>query len=286
MRRILIGVAVLLLSAGTATAVQAATAAAAAPVPPGVSVSGMTYQPGAHVPPTHLPQITRVNGANAALSSTNWSGYGDVACGTCSLRYVAASFTLPSVNCKNSPDGSLASFFAGLDGIGDTTVEQAGVTAGCSGGTASYFAWYEMFPLAPVAFSGVGPGDAISVTIYYNAGTNHWQLGLTDLTTGGTIATAQTCPSGSSCRNHSAEVIAEAPSSSSGAVLPLADFGQGNFEAVQVTSRNGMHGALASNSLWTTDSLTMVNSTGSATLAAPGPVFGGQAFQDTWHAAQ
>jgi hypothetical protein len=280
MRRILIAAAVLLVSAGTATAVQAASAA---PVPPGVSVKGMTYQPGAHIPATHLPRITPVN---AALQTTNWSGYADVVCGTCSLRYVAASFTLPSVNCKTSPDGSLVSVFAGLDGIGDTTVEQTGVTAQCSGGTASYFAWYEMFPLAPVAFTGVGPGDAISATVYYNAGTKRWQLGLTDLTTGGNIATAQACPSGSSCRNHSAEVIAEAPSSSSGAVLPLADFGQANLEAIQVTSLNGTHGSMSTNSLWTADSLTMVNSTGSAILAAPGPVFGGQAFQDTWHAAQ
>jgi hypothetical protein len=283
MRRILIAAAVLLMAAGTATAVQAATAATAAPVPPGASVHGMTYQPGAHVPATHLPQFKLVN---SAFQSTNWSGYADVACSTCSLRYVAASFTMPSVNCKNSPDGSFASFFVGLDGIGDSTVEQIGTTAGCSGGTASYLAFYEMFPSAPVGFTGISPGDAISVAVYFNAATNHWQLGLTDLTTGGTIATAQACPSGSTCRNHSAEVIGEAPSSSSGAVLPLADFGQANNEAVQVTSLNGTHGALTSNSLWTTDSLTMVNSTGSATLAAPGPTFGGQAFQDTWHAAQ
>jgi hypothetical protein len=276
----MLGVAALLLSAGTATAVQAATAA---PTPPGVTVRGMTYQPGARVPATHLPRIMPVN---AALKSTNWSGYADVTCGTCALRYVAASFTLPSLNCKNSPDGSLASFFVGLDGIGDSTVEQIGTTSGCSGGTASYLAFYEMFPFAPVAFSGISPGDAISVAVYFNSATNRWQLGLTDVTTGGNIATVQACPSGSTCRNRSAEVIAEAPSSASGSILPLADFGQANFEAVQVTSRNGTHGTLTSNSLWTADSLTMVDSTGSKTLAAPGPAYGGQAFQQTWHAAQ
>jgi hypothetical protein len=275
----MLGVAVLLLSAGAATGVQAATAA---PVPPGVTVSRMIYQPGAHVPATHLPRIMPVNGA---LKSTNWSGYADVACGTCAIRYVTASFTMPSVNCKNSPDGSFAGFFAGLDGIGDTTVEQVGVSAGCSGGSASYLAFYEMFPLAPVGFSGVSPGDAISVAVFYNSTTHRWQLGLTDLTTGGKIATAQACPSGSTCRNHSAEVITEAPSNASGSVLPLADFGQANFEAIQVTSRSGTHGALTSNSLWTADSLTMVNSTGTATLAAPGPAYAGQAFQDTWRAA-
>jgi Peptidase A4 family len=280
------GVAALLLSAGTATAVQAATAA---PTPTGVTVSRMTYQPGAHVPATHLPRITSANGAlpvNAALQSTNWAGYADVTCGTCALRYVAASFTLPSLNCKNSPDGSFASFFVGLDGIGDSTVEQIGTTSECSGGAASYLAFYEMFPLAPVGFSGISPGDAISVAAYFNSVTNRWQLGLTDVTTGGTVATVQACPSGSACRNRSAEIITEAPSSAGGSILPLADFGQAGFEAIQVTSRNGTHGALTSNSLWTADSLTMVNSTGNKMLAVPGPAYGGQAFQDTWRAAQ
>ena len=278
MKRTMLAVAVLLLSIGTATAVQAATTT---PVPRGVQVSGMTYQPGAHLPATHLPRITPFN---AALESGNWSGYADVACGTCAIRYVATSFTVPSVNCAKSPDGSFAGIFAGLDGVTSKTVEQIGVEAACSGGTASYDAFYEMFPSAPVAFSGISPGDAISMAVYFNAATNHWQLGLTDLTTGGNIATVQACPSGSVCRNASAEVIAEAPSSSTGAILPLVDFGQVNHEAITVTSRNGTHGAMISNGLWTTDSITMVNS-GGKVLAQPGPVYGGQAFQETWQAA-
>jgi hypothetical protein len=275
MKRILLAVAALLLAAGAVTAAHAATAAT---VPPGVQVSGMTYQPGVHLPATHLPHVTLVNGA---LHSKNWSGYVDVACPTCALRYVAASFTLPSVNCARSPDGSHTSFWAGLDGFNDSTAEQTGADAFCSGGTANYFAWYEMFPLPPVAFSGVSPGDAISVTVYYNASTRHWQLGLIDLTNGGTLSAAVLCPSGSVCRNASAEVITEAPSLSSGAVLPLADFGQAGYEGIQVTSRSGTHGAMTSNGLWTTDSISMVNSTGN-TLALPSPAYGGQAFQDFW----
>jgi len=278
MKRIMLAAAALLLSVGTATAAQAATAAAP---PPGVHVSGMTYQPGTHLPATHLPRIVPFN---TALKSNNWSGYADVACSTCAIRYVATSFTVPSVNCAKSPDGSFAGIFAGLDGITSRTVEQVGVEAGCSGGTASYAAFYEMFPNAPVAFSGISPGDAINANVYFNTATHRWQLTLTDLTTGGTIATAQACPSGSACRNSSAEVIAEAPSSSTGTILPLVDFGQVNHVAIAVTSLNGTHGAFTSNGLWTTDSLTMVNSAG-RTLAQPGPAYGGQAFQDTWRAA-
>jgi hypothetical protein len=278
MKRIMLAVAALLLSGGTATAVQAATTAT---VPPGVHVTGMTYQPGTHLPATHLPATTRYH---AALQADNWSGYADVACSTCAVRYVAASFTVPSVNCAKSPDGSFAGIFAGLDGVVSRTVEQIGVEAGCSGGTASYAAFYEMFPNAPVAFSGISPGDAISANVFFNAATHHWQLTLTDITTGGNIATAQTCPAGSVCRNASAEVIAEAPSSSTGAILPLVDFGQVNHEAIVVTSRSGTRGSMVSNGLWTTDSITMVNSAGKI-LAQPGPAYGGQAFQDTWRAA-
>ena len=280
MKRIMLAAAaLLLLSAGSATAARAATAAAP---PPGVHVSGgMSYQPGTHLPATHLPRFAPFN---TALKSNNWSGYADVACSTCAIRYVATSFTVPSVNCAKSPDGSFAGIFAGLDGITSQTVEQIGVEAGCSGGTASYAAFYEMFPNPPVSFSGISPGDAISMGVYFNSATHHWQLTLTDVTTGGTIATAQACPSGSSCRNSSAEVIAEAPSSSTGTILPLVDFGQLNHVAIAVTSLNGTRGAMTSNGLWTTDSITMVSSAGK-TLAQPGPVYGGQAFQDTWKAA-
>jgi len=279
MKRIMLAVAALLLSAGTATAAQAATTASA---PPGVRVSGMTYQPGVHLPKTHLPHVTTVN---ANLRSDNWSGYADVVCSTCALRYVAASFTLPSVNCAGSPDGAAVSTWVGLDGVTSSTVEQIGTVAECSGGTASYSAFYEMFPNNPVGFTGVNPGDAISANVYFNATNNRWQLSLTDLTSGGQIATSQACPSGSRCRNSSAEVITEAPFSTvTNATVPLARFGQASYQAIQVTSRNGTRGGMTSNGLWTTDSITMVNASGKV-LAQPGPVYGGQAFQDTWRAA-
>ncbi len=282
MKRIVLVVVALLLSAGTATAVNAATTS---PLPPGVHVSGMTYQPGAHLPATRPPQLALVNGT---LGSENWSGYADVACGTCALRYVAASYTLPSVNCANSPNGSAAGFFVGLDGIFDFTVEQIGAAASCSGGTASYQVFFEMFPNPPVVFTGVSPGDALSANVFFNAATNHWQLTLTDLTNGKNLAAAETCPAGSTCRNASAEVITERPStgaSTGASLVPLVDFGQSNYEAIKVTSRNGTHGSMISNGLWTTDLIDMVNSSGIA-LALPGPAYGGQAFQDTWEAAQ
>lgn len=263
-----------------AAGITAADAASTAALPAGTHVSQMTYQPGARLPMTHLPHPSPVN---ASFTSGNWSGYADVACSTCAVRYAATSFTLPSVNCGKSPDGSYAALWVGLDGWNDSTVEQTGIDAFCSSGMPGYDAWYEMYPLPPVVFTGVNPGDAISVSVYYNAGTRQWQLGLTDLTTGGFINTSQPCPAGSVCRNASAEVITEAPYSNG--TLPLADFAQSGYQNIQVTSRSGTRGNMASNGIWIADSLSMVGSGGNS-LAVPGPVYGGQAFMDTWHASQ
>src|SRR5712691_6234608 len=108
-----------------------------------------------------------------------------------------------------------------------------------------------MVPQAPLGFYGISPGGAISVNVFFNAATNHCQLTLTDLTTGGNIATAQTCPNGSVSLNSSAELITEAPSSSpTGAIIPLVDFGKVHNEAIAVTSRNGSRGSMIWNGLW------------------------------------
>jgi len=258
-------------------------AAAAQPLPPRTTATGMAYQPGAAIPRTHLPELRFTTAAATTLRSFNWSGYVAEACGSCKLRYVAATFTLPSFNCANSPDNSWAAYWVGLDGATSGSVEQTGIEANCTAGTANYFAFYEMYPLAPVAFSGVNPGDSLTAAVYWNAATNQWQLGLTDQTTGGSIATSQPCPSSITCANVNAEVITEAPSA--GSTTPLADFGTSTYANIAVTSRNGTRGAMTSNGLWTAYPINLEGASGD-TLAAPGPAWAGSAFLDTWHAAQ
>ena len=280
MKRIVLAVATVLLAAGVATG---ASAAAAAPLPNGVHVKGLTYQPGVHLAAPHLPRFTPAN--IGTLKSTNWSGYVDVACKTCAVRYVGASFNLPSVNCSALPDGSTVSFWAGLDGFSDTATEQIGAAAQCKSGAASYFLWYEMFPLIAVVFTGVNPGDAISMSVYYNAGTGKWQLVLNDLANGKNLTSVQSCPSGSKCLNSSAEVITEAASTSSGAAVPLPNFAQVGYEGIAVTSRSGLHGSMTPTGLWNTDAIDLVGNAGNS-LAVVGPAYGGQAFLGTWKAAQ
>jgi hypothetical protein len=271
----------LLLAAAALAVVPAAAAhASMAPAAATVHVHGFRLDPGQH-PSTHLPE-RRGSARNGAAASDNWSGYADVACGTCALRYVAATFTVPSVNCDASPANAYVSEWVGLDGWGNSTVEQTGLTAFCVGGQPSYYAWYEMYPGAPVAYTApMNPGDAITTAVYFDASTGLYQLALDDVTAGDSLAVSEPCPAGSACANSSADVITEAPSL--GGTLPLADYGQMSYVDAQVTSRNGTHGDLAPNRLWSTDSITMDNPAGQ--VSTPSPAEGGQAFYVTWSAS-
>src|ERR671932_523536 len=78
-------------------------------------------------------------------TSSNWSGYSAI-----NGRYttVSASWKQPTASCTSQT--TYSSFWVGLDGDGSNTVEQTGTSADCSGGTARYYAWYEMYPKFPV----------------------------------------------------------------------------------------------------------------------------------------
>jgi hypothetical protein len=239
---------------------------------------------GARLPSTHLPYLA----PQMSVASSNWSGYAAAADSGVRIRFVSANFTVPSLNCANSPLGSSGSAYAGhwagLDGFNDATAEQTGVDAFCdSSGTPAYYAWYEMYPLAPVAFTGVNPGDAIHVSVFFDG--SAYNLVLTDLTTGGFINTTQPCPSGSTCRNKSAEVITEDPGGAVAGGFDLADFGMANYTGASVTSLTGTHGTLAAQPKdWTSTEIVMED-TGGTMMAVPSALEGGQAFNVAWRSA-
>jgi Peptidase A4 family len=240
------------------------------------------------IPRTHLPRPETVKGTteNQTLVQTrNWSGYADLACGTCALRYVQASFNVPSVNCTKTPN-TYVSLWDGLDGLTSSTVEQTGVLEVCSGTTPSYYSWYEMYPLDPVYFAitGFGPGDAVSVEVFFDyTSTHEYYLTFNDVTQGVGFTASQPCAA-LSCPNSSAEVIAEAPYSSG--YLPLADFGQASFNNATVTSRNITRGNLGNGPLWSSYDIEMFN--GPDDLANPGSLSNlgiYSEFEDTWYAS-
>jgi hypothetical protein len=285
----------LALSATAATTVTAATATAApatrsvtaapgtrASPKPVVRVQGM-HLVHVQLPRTHLPHLARL----AVVKSGNWSGYAAVARKGVRLKFISASFSVPSVNCQKSTLGSsgfaYASNWAGLDGFNSATVEQTGVDSFCdASGNPQYDAWYELFPLQPVVFSGVSAGDAMSASVFYTG--SGYSITLTDLTSGGKIQTTRPCPRGATCKNSSAEVITEDPGMAAPTV-DLADFGMVNVTGAAVTSLNGTHGSLTASSLWTSSEILMTNSAGKV-MSQPSGLFGGKAYNVTWRLSQ
>jgi peptidase A4-like protein len=207
------------------------------------------------------------NATNAGATSENWAGYTSAgAAGT--FTSVSASWAQPAVTCTAT--NTFSSFWVGLDGDGTNSVEQTGTEADCNDGAAAYQGWFEMFPAAPVFYDNpLQPGDAMSASVVANGG-GAFTLTLTDATQGWTQQTNQ---SSNIAQLGSAEIIAEAPSSGNGTVLPLSNFGTVNFTAATVDNT-----ALGNEN---PDALTMVSGN-NVTEATPSALTGGNAFAVTW----
>jgi hypothetical protein len=195
-------------------------------------------------------------------TSTNWSGYA-VTGGK--YTTVTSTWVQPSVTCNGT---AYSSFWVGIDGDTSGTVEQTGTEADCSGSTPRYSAWYEMYPKFPVTYSNpVVPGDHFTGTVTTD-GRGDFTLTLSNTTRGWTQSVAKRLKS---AKLASAEVIAEAPSSSGG-VLPLANFGTVSFSGAKV------NGALLTSSTPGLDAITMQ---GSTVKAQPSGISSGS-FSVTW----
>jgi len=241
----------------TLFAVLGAAAPGLASAAPGIADRPMS--PGAAASHHVLPMA----GGARNSSSSNWSGY--AATGS-TFTKVSASWVQPTGHCGSGT--TYSSFWIGLDGDGSSTVEQTGSEVDCSGGSPQYYSWYEMYPAYPVNFSNtVRPGDHFTSTITASS-SKTFTLVLTDSTQGWTRTVTKSL---SSAALASAEVIAEAPSSSSG-VLPLTNFGTVSFSGA---TANGQ-----SIGNYSPDRINMVS--GSTTKASTSALSSGSAFTVTW----
>jgi Peptidase A4 family len=196
-----------LLGSGVMPFAQAAPATASVVSAPAMITSGGQIR-------SHLTTVT----------STNWAGY--VVTGG-PFTSVVGTWTQPSVKCASGDQYS--GMWVGLDGYSDSTVEQTGTEADCDGKTASYYAWYEMYPENLVVYSNpVKPGDSMSGSVTFS-GTSTFTLTIKDLTQGWTKTSVKSL---AGAPRSSAECIVEAPDS--GGVLPLADFGTAQFTSCVV----------------------------------------------------
>jgi hypothetical protein len=160
------------------------------------------------------------------VESENWSGYT-----VTGSEFTAAngSWHVPEVQCNKTPN-TFSSFWVGIDGYPQTnvTLEQIGTSSYCNGTTPVYFAWYEFIPNNPTEVTitnfPVVAGDVIGASVTYSDG--KFTVGIHNHNTGQefhkTVKVA-------GAQRISAEWIAEAPSNTSGGILPLADFDVANF---------------------------------------------------------
>jgi len=277
-----------------AGALAAAPAAAAAPRPSGLAVitgHGHGVHPGRADDPAP-PRPTWVSGPDDYTSTlVNWAGWADVGDTNVQLRYVTANFVVPTVTCPGAYYG--ASFWVGLDGDQEgSTVEQAGVEAFCniqlpSGGwVPSYNSFWEMYhpgDNGPHLGGSVSPGDQIATSVYYDSSTGQYNLALNDGNrNGANIQTSQPCPSGWTCHNKTAEVIAEDPGGGPPNSNYLAHFSQVSFTQIGVTSRNGTKGTLEGNNLWASNEILMAYN-GHAMATPSARESGYTAFSVTWN---
>src|SRR6266576_1454618 len=184
-----------------------------------------------------------------------------------------------------------------------TTVEQIGLLAGCDGTSTTpvYAPFWEMFPnAANEPGITVNPGDATSLSVYYNKSTRKFTLTFSDTTNGQHFARTRACPAGATCRRNSAETISEAPAEVTGStvtILPLANFQTASFANVSITNTSGTHRGGLRSSFWNTSKITQVAGNGTNFTITGAPITGGtlldiptalaltRNFSDQWQAA-
>lgn len=180
--------------------------------------------------------------ANLTLAPTNlikdetgnWGGYVSESTGSGTNPFiytdVKGSWTVPTANCKKTPDGT-SGFWVGIGGIqGDTYLEQIGTNDYCIKGKPSYTGFYEMFPTGPVFFPKAfpfKPGDTVQAEVSFQ-GNGKFLLTLNNTTQGWLFSTSQTQKA---AELNSAEWIAEANT------VRLTDFGTIGFSNCSANSR-------------------------------------------------
>ena len=224
-----------------------------------------------------IPQLTLAPRTHdGSFQSTNWSGYA-VTGSSGSVSDAKGSWTVPAIQGSCPSTNQYSSFWVGIDGFSSGTVEQTGTDSDCQNGAPTYYAWYEFYPHPAFLINGltITPGDHITAEASFNG--RSFTVTITDTTTSKSFSTSAKVHS---AQRSSAEWIAEAPSSSGG-ILPLADFGTVSFSActAMVSGTSGTIGSFGSS----VQVITMVSNSG-AVKAQPSSLSGsgGDSFSVTW----
>jgi len=213
-------------------------------------------------PRQHHPIKDRVDHGDGTSTSTNWSGY--AVTGT-SFTSAVGSWVVPTATCTSGTQ--YASFWVGIDGYSSSSVEQTGTDSDCSGKTPQYYAWYEFYPNPSYEITSLAikPGDRMSAKVVYSG--SEFTITIEDVTTGKSYSKSATVRRAA---RSSAEWIAEAPCcTSSGGILPLADFGTVLFgdDSTGISGTNAATDSTHSGVIGTfpAASIQEINKTGSST---------------------
>jgi hypothetical protein len=214
-----------------------------------------------------------------SINSPNWAGYAVSPDGSSpGVISVSATWTQPAVTCPTT--NARASFWVGLDGLNNSTVEQIGTEAVCTTGATVYRMWWEMFPNISNIIMTIRAGDSISASVGYSPGADTYILSINDNTQRRGFSTVQSCPSGATCNHNSVEWIAEAPSVG-GSQVPLANYGSATFTNCTFIDDTGATNTPNSRTPFLRTRI--FQNDGTTAFASPGSTSAdGRTFTDSW----
>jgi hypothetical protein len=164
----------------------------------------------------------------------NWAGYvvaSNLLDPKQDVSNVSASWIVPSV--KDIGIDAYSSVWVGIGGQFDRSLIQVGTEQDFTGGSAKYYAWYEMLPnySIPIESIQVSPGDQMRASIsLVDTNTNLWSISIEDLTSNAKFQNNFTYDS----QQLTAEWIVERPQVNN-ALVQLADFGSVTFTDCQAS---------------------------------------------------
>jgi hypothetical protein len=235
--------------------------------------------------------------ASTGVNSSTVAGY-QVTGPVGSIPRIKGSWVVPTLNCKATPNANL-SISVMLDGMGTTDRMQIGTVAACVSGVATYRVFEVMAPLKGkmvVPSLTISAGDKIEAQGKWSPQTHGWHDQIIDETTGVTKAGYAKSPSSFTPPLNSGSFIV-----SNNGVSALADFGQVGFGSANTnvkqtcivtavlsggtTDRVITLGALATQTGFTLNQITMVD-LGNSPMATTGALASdGESFTVTWVAS-
>lgn len=297
-RLLIIGVLALLPIAAIASPSNAAVTSGTN-APGTVHAPGTTHAPGStHAQPGPVRGLHRIQqavapgdpGASFIDGSSNWAGYAvdNLAQDTSATSFntVSATWTQPAVTCDPADAGeNMVADWVGLDGLGNSTVEQGGSMADCNGSSPTYYVWWEMWPYNGVtSVFAINAGDVIHASVTYDQSTSQYDIVVNDATSSQTLTQDIACQATEpACVRGSAEVISETPSGGTdqGGYFLLPDYGTTTFTGVSVTDVNGHTGPL-DDPAWNNAEISQTSSDG-VTRQTTAPLGAdGASFTTTW----